>query len=100
MEFLYNKIKSQYLILSGFFYSKGKYYRLLVYSFPSEIERLNGEIRRRIKVVSSFPDEDSAMKIFYLKSIEFNSKHAFRKMNGYYKCNDEIKEMFNERYPL
>ena len=83
---------------------------LRFYDYPSkirnslkstnEIERLNGEIRRRIKVVSSFPDEDSAMKIFYLKSIEFNSKHAFRKMNGYYKCNDEIKEMFNKRYPL
>ena len=64
------------------------------------IERMNEEIRRRIKTVSSFPDEDSAMKIFYLKSVKFKSKHAFRKMNGYYKCNDEIKEMFNKRYPL
>ena len=83
---------------------------LIFYDYPSkirnslkstnEIERLNEEIRRRIKVVSSFPDEDSAMKIFYLKSIEFNSKHAFRKMNGSYKCNYEIKEMSNKRYPL
>ena len=83
---------------------------LRFYDYPSkirnslkstnEIERLNGEIRRRVKVISSFPDEDSAMKMFYLKSIEFNSKHAFRKMNGYYKCHDEIKEMFNKRYPL
>ena len=40
----------------------------------------------RSKTISSFPDEDSAMKIFYLKAIEFNSKHIFRKMNGYYKC--------------
>ena len=39
-------------------------------------------------------------KVFYYKSIEYNSKHAFRKMNGYYKCKDEIKEMFNKRYPL
>ena len=46
----------------------------------NEIERLNEEIRRRVKVISSFPDEDSAMKMFYLKSIEFNSKHAFRNM--------------------
>ena len=67
---------------------------------PNIIERMNGEIGRRIKTVSSFPDEDSAMKIFYLKSIEFNSRHAFRKMNGYYKCHDEIKEMFNGRYYL
>ena len=45
---------------------------LRFYDYPSkirnslkstnEIERLNEEIRRRIKVVSSFPDEDSAMK--------------------------------------
>ena len=83
---------------------------LRFYDYPSkirnslkstnEIERLNGEIKRRIKTISSFPDEDSAMKVFYYKSIEYNSKHAFRKMNGYYKCNDEIKEMFNRRYPL
>ena len=35
-----------------------------------------------VKVALSFPDEDSTMKIFYLKSIDFNSKQAFRKMNG------------------
>ena len=64
------------------------------------IERFNGEVRRRVKTISSFPDEDSAMKVFYYKSIEYNSKHAFRKMNGYYKCKDEIKEMFQRRYPL
>ena len=70
---------------------------LRFYDYPSkirnslkstnEIERLNGEIRRRVKVISSFPDADSAMKMFYLKSIEFNSKHAFRKMR------DAIKAM-------
>ena len=79
---------------------------LKFYDYPSEIrnslkstneiERLNEEIRRRVKVVSSFPDEDSAMKIFYMKSVEFNSKHVFRKMNGYYKRNYEIKEIFIE----
>ena len=83
---------------------------LRFYDYPSkirnslkstnEIEMLNGEIRRRVKVISSFPDEDFAMKMFYLKSIEFNSRHAFRKVNGYIKCNDEIGEMFNRRYPL
>ena len=83
---------------------------LRFYDYPSkirnslkstnEIERLNEEIRRRVKVISSFPDEDSAMKMFYLKSIEFNSRHAFRKMKSSYKCNDEIKEMFNKMYTL
>ena len=53
---------------------------------------MNEEIKR-IKTVSSFPDMGSAMKLFYLKSEYFNSKHAFRKMNSYYKCNDETNEM-------
>ena len=35
-----------------------------------------------------------------LKSIESNSRHAFRKMNGYVKCHDEIGEIFNNRYHL
>ena len=61
---------------------------------------MNEEIRRRIKTLSSFPDEDSAMKLFYLKSVDFNSKHAFRKMNRYYKYNDDIKEMFSKWYRL
>ena len=35
-----------------------------------------------VKIALSFPDEDCAMKIFYLKSIDFNSNQAFSKMNG------------------
>ena len=38
--------------------------------------------------------------MFYLKTIEFKSKHVFRKMNGYLKCDDDIREMFNKRYTL
>ena len=67
---------------------------LRFYDYPSRIrnslkstniiERMNGEIRRRIKTVSSFPDEDSAMK------------------NGYYKRNlktryGEIKDLSGQR---
>ncbi len=33
---------------------------------------MNGGNKKEDKTVSSFPDEDLAMKIFYLKSIEFN----------------------------
>ncbi len=63
-------------------YSKYNYPASIRKSLKSSnaIERLNEEIRRRIKTISSFPDEDSAMKIFYYKSIEYNSKHAFIKM--------------------
>ena len=64
------------------------------------IERFNEEIRRRVKTISSFPDTKSAEKIFYYKSIEYNSRHAFKVMNGSYKSKDEIMEMFQKRYPL
>lgn len=54
---------------------------------------------RRIRIGSSFPDDGSAIKILYL-SIDFNSRYASRKMNGYHKCYDEVKEMLNKRYYL
>jgi len=38
-----------------------------------------------VKTILSFPDEDYAMRVLYYKLIEYNSKHAFRNMNGYYK---------------
>ena len=88
--------------------STGRLFRF--YNYPESIrrslkstnaiERMNEEIRRRIKTISSFPDEKSAEKVFYYKSIEYNSKHAFNVMNGYYKSRDEIMEMFQKRYPL
>ena len=31
------------------------------------IERMNKEIRRRIKIIDSLPSEESAMKIMYLR---------------------------------
>ncbi len=38
------------------------------------IERMNKEIRRRIKIVDSLPSEESAMKIIYLRSAEINEQ--------------------------
>ena len=63
------------------------------------IERMNKEIRRRIKVIDSMPSEESAMKIIYLRAAEINDKWSMRSLRGYYKCIDEIKEMFQDRYP-
>lgn len=34
------------------------------------------------------------MKLFYLKSVDFNSKHEARNVTSPYKCNDKVKEMF------
>ena len=64
------------------------------------IERMNKEIRRRIKIVDSLPSEESAMKIIYLRSAEINEQWSLRSPRGFYKCKDEIREMFQKRYPL
>ena len=63
------------------------------------IERLNKEIRRRIKIVDSLPSEESAMKIIYLRSAEINEKWPQRSRRGFYKCPDETREMFQKGYP-
>ena len=64
------------------------------------IERMNKEIRRRIKIIDSLPSEESAMKIIYLRVAEINEKWSQRSLRGFYKCMDEIRGMFQERYPL
>ena len=60
---------------------------------------MNKDIRRRIKIIDSLPTEKSAMKIIYLKVTEINEKWSLRTLKGYYKCVDEIRKMFHERYP-
>ena len=38
------------------------------------IERMNKEIRRRIKVIDALPSESAAMKLIYLRVAELNEK--------------------------
>ena len=64
------------------------------------IERMNKEIRRRIKIIDSLPSEESAMKIIYLRSAEINEAWSQRMMREFYKCLDGVREMFQKRYPL
>ena len=63
------------------------------------IERMNKEIRRRLKVIDSLPTESAAMKIIYLRIAELNERWSHRVIKGYFKCKDEIRDMFRERYP-
>ena len=63
------------------------------------IERMNKEIRRRMKVIDSLPGESAAMKIIYLRVAELNEKSSNRVIKGYYKCKDQIMDMLGERYP-
>ena len=55
--------------------------------FPSKkicstnlIERMNKEIRRRIKIIDSLPSEESAMKIIYLRVDGINEAWSQRSM--------------------
>ena len=60
---------------------------------------MNKEIRRRIKVIDSLPSESAAIKIIYLRVAELNERWSNRVIKGYYKCKDQITDMFGERYP-
>jgi transposase-like protein len=64
------------------------------------MEVINREIRRRIRIIDSLPSEEGAMKIIYLRVAEINEKWSQRSLRGFYKCVDEIREMFQKRYPL
>lgn len=64
------------------------------------IERMNKEIRRRIKIIDSLPTEERAMKVIYLRVVEINGAWSQRRLRGFDKCRDQIREMFQKRYPL
>ena len=68
--------------------------------YTNLIERMNKEIQRRIKIVDSLTSEEGDMKIIYLRVAEINERWSQRSLRGLYKCIDEIREMFQERYPL
>ena len=61
-------------------------------------ERINNEIRRRIKIIDSLPAAESAMKIIYPKVTEINEAWSQRMLRGFYKCMDRIMEMFRKWY--
>ena len=46
------------------------------------IERMNKEIRRRIKKIDHLPNEESAMEMIYLRAAEINEKLSFRALRG------------------
>lgn len=64
------------------------------------IERKNKEIRRRINIIDSPSSEESAMRIIYLKVAEINERWFQRSLRVCYKYMDEVREMFQKRYPL
>ena len=83
---------------------------LRYYDYPESIRRsihstnfmelMNKEIQRRIKLIDSLPTEERAMKVIYLRVAEINEAWSQRTLRGFYKCKDEISEMFQKWYPL
>lgn len=65
------------------------------------IERMNKEIRKRLKPMNSLTNMEAAEKIIYLDSIAHNDRFADRVIRGF--GNSDVKkrlaEMFEERYP-
>ncbi|RXZ82901.1 IS256 family transposase [Paenibacillaceae bacterium] len=65
------------------------------------IERMNKEIRKRLKPMNSLTNMDAAEKIVYLETIEYNERFENRVIRGF---NDpavktKLTAMFEERYP-
>jgi transposase-like protein len=64
------------------------------------IERMNKEIRKRLRPMNSLPNIEAAEKIVYLFSTEYNEKWSTRVIRGF--GDSEVKQalqvMFQERY--
>jgi putative transposase len=84
------------ILLKYYYYSESN--RRSIHS-TKLIERMNKEIRRRIKTIDSLPSEESAMKISYLRVAEITEAWSQRMLRGLYRCMDKIREMFQKRYP-
>ncbi|MTH55809.1 IS256 family transposase [Bacillus mangrovi] len=62
------------------------------------IERLNREVRKRLKTMDSLPNIEAAEKIIYLNVTDYNDAWARRKLGGFGLAKEEIAQMFDERY--
>jgi len=84
---------------------------LAFYKFPLEIknaiytsnpiERMNKEIRKRLKPMNSLTNIEAAEKIVYLDAIDYNERFGQRVVTGFGMASVKkaLSEMFEERYP-
>ncbi|GAA3400388.1 IS256 family transposase [Paenibacillus hodogayensis] len=65
------------------------------------IERMNKEIRKRLKPMNSLTNMDAAEKIVYLEAIDYNERFESRVIRGFGDpaVKKKLAEMFEERYP-
>jgi len=64
------------------------------------IERMNKELRKRLKPMNSLTNIESAEKIIYLQSLDYNEKWCGRAIRGFSdpETKAEFEKMYNERY--
>ncbi|NQX49303.1 transposase, partial [Paenibacillus tritici] len=65
------------------------------------IERMNKEIRKRLKPMNSLTNMDAAEKIVYLEMLDYNERHAQRVVPGFgmEPVKKKLLELFESRYP-
>lgn len=66
----------------------------------NSIERMNKELRKRLKPMNSLTNIESAEKIIYLQAIDYNEKWYGRAIRGFVDPDTKSKfeEMYKERY--
>ncbi|SDY04058.1 IS256 family transposase, partial [Paenibacillus sp. CF384] len=66
------------------------------------IERMNKEIRKRLKPMNSLTNMDAAEKVIYLETVAYNDRFADRTIKGFSEASvkQHLTKMFEERYPI
>jgi putative transposase len=66
------------------------------------IERMNKEIRKRLKPMNSLTNMDATEKIVYLEAIDYNKRFENRVIRGFGDLAVKLRlaELFEERYPV
>jgi putative transposase len=62
------------------------------------IERMNKEIRKRLKTMNSLPSIEAVEKIVFLELKQYNDHWADRVTQGFRQVHPEIQRMFERRY--
>jgi putative transposase len=65
------------------------------------IERMNKELRKRLKPMNSLTNIESAEKIIYLQALDYNEKWCGRAIRGFVDrdTKDQFEKLYSERYP-
>ena len=82
------------------FYKYPESIRKAIYT-SNPIERMNKEIRKRLKPMNSLTNMDAAEKIVYLEMLDYNERHAGRVVPGFGvdTVKKKLNELFEARYP-